>query len=216
VALHFDCLGAHAEPYAAAPTLMFTLRVTESTGTPVHTIALRCQIRIEPQRRRYTPAEAERLLDLFGETNRWSDTLKPIQFTTVTTIVPGFTGETEVELPVPCTYDLEIAAARYFHALDDDEAPLLLLFSGTVFAKGGNGFVVQPVPWSAECGYRLPVAVWRDLVDLYFPNSAWIRLRRDTLDALSRYKSRGAIPTWDATILALLAPHDHQTEVGPG
>jgi hypothetical protein len=216
VALQFECRGARAEPYAATPTLLFTLGVTETTGVPVHTIALRCQIRIEPQRRRYTPAEAERLLDLFGETNRWADTLKPIQFTTVTTMVPSFTGAAEIDLPVPCTYDLEVAAARYFHALDQDEAPLLLLFSGTVFAKGGSGFVVTPVPWSAECGYRLPVAVWRDLVDRYFPNSAWIRLRRDTLDALARYKNRNAVPTWDATITSLLAPHDHQTEVGPG
>ncbi|HKT04950.1 MAG TPA: DUF6084 family protein [Rugosimonospora sp.] len=202
--LTFACLGARAEQYAAAPTLTFRLRITEDTGAVVHAIALRCQIRIEPQQRRYGPQEAERLADLFGDVSRWADTLKPIQFTTVTTIVPAFTGTVDVDLPVPCTYDLEVAAARYFYGLQDDVAPLLMLFSGTVFTKNGDGLSVQPVSWSAECGYRLPVAVWREMVDRYFPGSGWIRLDRDTLDALARYKSTAALPTWDATVSALL------------
>ena len=37
--------------------------------------------------RRYTAAEAERLADLFGETSRWADTLKPMQFATVSAMV---------------------------------------------------------------------------------------------------------------------------------
>jgi hypothetical protein len=204
VALSFDCLGARAEPYAVAPTLTFRLRIGETSGVSVYTVALRCQIRIEPQRRRYSPDEAERLVDLFGDASRWSDTVKPMQFTIVSVMVPSFAGVTEVDLPVPCTYDLEIAAARYFHSLDDDEVPLLMLFSGTVLAKADGGMVVEPVPWSAECSYRLPVSVWRSMVDQYFPNTGWLRLRRETLDALARHKSRHALPTWDATITSLL------------
>src|SRR5262245_33374752 len=149
-ALRFECVGAWAETYAVAPTIRFALRIEETTGAAVHTIALRCQLRIEPTRRRYSPTEAERLLDVFGETTRWADTLKPLQFTTVSVMVPGFTGLTEVDLPVPCTYDLEVAAGRYFDSLDGGEVPLLLLFSGTVFAKRGDGFEVTQVPWSAE------------------------------------------------------------------
>jgi hypothetical protein len=184
---------------------MFTVRIAETTGTPVHAIALRCQIRIEPQRRRYTPAEAQRVADLFGDTSRWADTLKPMQFAMVPAMVPGFTGATEIDLPVPCSYDLEIASTRYFQALDDGDIALLLLYSGTAFLKHGNGFSVEQVPWSAESSYRLPVATWREMVDRDFPNSGWIRCSRETIDALGRFKSRHALPTWDATIEALLA-----------
>jgi hypothetical protein len=204
VDLDFECLGGRAEPYAAVPTLALRIGLTEASGQPVHTIALRCQIRIQPTRRRYSPREAERLLDLFGETSRWGDTLKPLQFATVSHQVPGFSGRTEFDLLVPCTYDFEVASAKYFHALDDGEIPLLLLFSGTVFARVPGGFAVEPVPWDKEVGYRLPVRVWRELMDRYFPNSAWLRLRRDTLDALQLFKSRQALATWDEAIEALL------------
>ena len=203
--LIFDWLGARAEPYAAAPTLTFSLRVSETTGAAIHAIALRCQIRIEPAKRRYSAEEAARLADLFGDVSRWADTLKPIQFTTVSTVVTSFTGTTDVDLTVPCTYDLEVAATRYFAGLDNDAVPLLMLFSGTVFSKGPGGISVEPVPWSAECTLRMPVSVWRDLVDRYFPGSGWIRLSRTTLDALGAVKSREAYPTWDATVDALLA-----------
>ncbi|HEY2673062.1 MAG TPA: DUF6084 family protein [Rugosimonospora sp.] len=202
--LAFECTGAHAEPYAAAPTLAFTVRITEGTGERVHAIALRCQIRIEPTRRRYSAAETRRLSDLFGDASRWADTLKPIQFALVSTVVPAFTGTVDVDVPVACTYDLEIASARYFHGLDDDTVALLLLFSGTVFLKRDNGFAVEQVPWSAESPYRLPVAVWRGMVDRYFPGSGWVRCSRQTLDALGEAKTRRALPTWDATIAALL------------
>jgi Family of unknown function (DUF6084) len=202
--LLFDCLDARADRYAAVPTLQLRLRVAETTGQRVHTVALRCQIRIEPQRRRYSPEEAGNLLDLFGEPPRWGDTLKPLQFATVTTMVPGFEGSVELDLPVPCTYDFEVAAAKYLHGLADGEVPLLLLFSGTVFLKADGGFTVEQVPWHKEASYRLPVRVWRELMDRYFPGGGWIRMRRDTLDALQRFKSRRALPTWDEAIQTLL------------
>lgn len=200
----FECLDVRPERYAAAPTLLFKLRVSETDGRRIHAIALRCQIRIEPQRRRYAPAEAERLLDLFGEPARWGDSLKPLQFSNVSYMVPEFTGSIEVELPVPCTYDFEVAAAKYFHALEDGEIPLLLLFSGTIFVRTAHGFSVELVPWHKEATCRLPVRVWRELMDLYFPNSAWIRIRRDTLDALQHFKSHQALPTWDDALAVLL------------
>jgi len=207
--LIFGCTGATADRYAATPTLTFQLTITERSGVQVHAIALRCQIRIEPHRRRYTAAEAERLHDLFGDTSRWADTVKPIQLATVTAMVPTFTGGCEVELPVPCTYDLEVASARYLRGLDDGTIPLLLLFSGTVFVATEQGFTVELVPWSAEASYRMPVAVWRELVDAHFPGSAWLRCSLQTLDALSAYKARHALPTWDATLAALLAQANH-------
>ena len=206
--LTFRCTQASASRYAATPTLSFKLSITEGSGVRVHAIALRCQIRIEPHRRRYSAAEAQRLHDLFGDTSRWADTVKPIQLAMVSTMVPTFTSLTEIGLQVPCTYDLEVASARYLQGLDDGTIPLLFLFSGTVFtAPGGSatGFSVELIPWSSEAAYRMPVRVWREVVDLHFPGSAWLRCSRETLDALSAFKAEHALATWDATLAALLA-----------
>ena len=202
--LVFDCVDAKPERYAAFPTLQFAIRIAETTGARIHAIALRCQVRIEPQQRRYNEREAERLLDLFGEMARWGDTLKPMQFANLSVMVPGFQGSTDLLLGVPCTYDFEVAAAKYFHSLEDGEVPLLLLFSGTVFLKSRDGFMVEQIPWEKECRFLMPVTVWRALMDLYFPNSAWIRIRRETLDALQSFKSHRALPTWDDAFEALL------------
>ncbi len=203
--LTFGCTGASAPRYAATPTLAFELTITESTGVRVHAIALRCQIRIEPHRRRYSAAEARRLHDLFGDPSRWAETVKPIQLATISTMVPTFTALTEIDLPVPCTYDLEVASGRYLYGLDDGTVPLLLLFSGTIFLDAGEGFSVELVPWSSEASFRMPVSVWRDVVDIHFPGSAWLRCGRETMDALAEFKAAQALPTWDATLSALLA-----------
>jgi len=203
--LAFDCVGAHPDKYAVAPSMSLTLRIAETSGVRVDAIALRCQIRIEPTRRRYSDAEAERLNDLFGDTRRWAETLRPLQFTTVSIMVPGFAGSTELDLPVMLSYDLEIGSVRYFAGLESGEIPLLLLFSGTVFSTTEGRLQVQQVPWSKEASYRLPVSVWREAIDVHFPNSAWIRMSLQTLDELQQFKTREALPTWDATLAALLA-----------
>jgi hypothetical protein len=203
--LSFDVLGARAERYSLVPTLTLRIHVGEATGVAVHAIALRCQIRIEPRRRRYTDDEANRLVDLFGEAPRWAETLKPMQLATVSVMVPGFTGDTDAVVPVPCSYDLEIASTRYFRALDDGTVGLLLLFSGTAFLENGTGYAVEQLPWTAESRYRLPVAVWRDMVERDFPNAAWLRCSRETLDALGRYRTRHALPSWEHTLEALLS-----------
>jgi hypothetical protein len=59
--------------------------------------------------------------------------------------------------------------------------------------------------WASEAHYRLPVRVWRDLMNLYYPNSGWLRLQRETLDALMRFKAQRALPTWDGVMEALLS-----------
>ena len=203
--LTFDCIGAHSDKYAVAPSMSLTLRIAETSGVKVDAIALRCQIRIEPTRRRYSDAEAERLNDLFGDTQRWAETLRPLQFTTVSVMVPGFAGSTEIDLPVMLSYDLEIGSVRYFAGLESGEIPLLLLFSGTVFSTADGRLQVQQVPWSKETTFRLPVSQWREAVDAHFPDTAWITMSLHTLDELGRFKSRHALPTWDATVLALLS-----------
>jgi hypothetical protein len=135
----FEVLGARVEAYAAVPTLVLRLRITAADGTPVHAIALRSQIMIEPKRRHYEHEEEQRLTELFGETPRWGDTLRPFLWTNVSLTVSGFTGHTEIDLPIACTYDFEIAAAKYMHSLDDGEIPIVAMFSGTVFGRSAAG-----------------------------------------------------------------------------
>lgn len=202
--LAFDVIDARPEPHAAVPTIMLRLRVAQTNAETVHALALRCQIRIEPQRRRYNSDEEERLYELFGETPRWGDSLRPFLWTHVSMMIAKFTGSTEIDLPIECTYDFEVTAAKYLHSLSQGEIPLILLFSGTVFTRGETGFAAEPVSWHHEAVYRLPVAVWRAVMDLYFPNSGWIRVGRDTLDELQRFKAARALPTWDQAIEQLI------------
>jgi hypothetical protein len=202
--LAVQVLGVEAQRHAASPHLLFRLRVTESSGAVVHAAALRCQLRLEPQRRPYDPDEQAALTDLFGTSERYSTTLKPFLWTHTTALVPGFTGSTEIDLPVACTYDFEVAATKYLHALRGGDVPLLLLFSGTVFTRGETGFTVEQVPWDVEAACRMPVQTWRDLMDAYFPGGGWIRLDRDTLDALGRYRSERGLTSWEATLAELL------------
>jgi hypothetical protein len=202
--VRIEVVDGRPDPYAAAPTLVLRLAVTDERGGPVHAAVLRAQIRIEPQRRRYSAAEERRLLELFGETPQWGDSLRPFRWTDVATTVPGFAGRCEIDLPVPCTYDFDIAAAKYLHALGDGEVPLLLLFSGTVFSRSGDGLAIEPIAWDVEASYRLPVRMWRALMDAYFPNTGWLRVGRDTLDALARFKAERALTSWDDAFERLL------------
>ncbi|WP_030439885.1 DUF6084 family protein [Actinoplanes subtropicus] len=201
----FSVLDVTAEPYAASPQLTARLRIEESTGRRVHAIALRCQVRIEPQRRRYEPAEQDALRGLFGEPERWGETLKAFQWMQANATVQGFTGETEAELALPCTYDLEVIGARYLHALDAGDVPLNLLFSGTVFTKGATGFEVEQVPWACEARWHLPVRVWREMIDAFFPNSGYVRVSGDVLKELAAYRARHDLIGWDETMRRLLA-----------
>jgi hypothetical protein len=207
--LRFACTGARPEPYAAGPSLLFDVQINDDSGRQVHSVALRTQIRIEPRGRTYTPQESAKLVDLFGEPSRWGETLNPLQLATIGTTVSGFVGSTTVPVPVPLSYDLDIAATKYFHGLSDEPdedrgVPLLLLFSGTVFYAGPTGVQVGLVSWSEEATYRLPVATWRATMDDHFPGAAWVRVSRSTLDALSAYRSERVIPDWDDTFERLL------------
>ncbi|MDV2478418.1 DUF6084 family protein [Rhodococcus zopfii] len=204
-ALEFTVADIAPEPYAAAPTLLATLGIREGTGATVHALALRCQLRIEPRRRRYGPEEEAALTDLFGTRDRWGTTLAPFPWLHASTVVPGFDGGCEATLPLTCTYDFDVAAARYLHALGDGTVPLLALFSGTVFTRGTAGFAVEQVPWDREARYDLPVRVWRDLMRAHFPDTGYARLTHATLAALGRFKAERGLIDLDAAITELLA-----------
>jgi hypothetical protein len=203
--LAFTVVDIEPEPYAATPTLLARIRVEETTGERVHALALRAQVRIQPQRRRYDDTEEQALLDLFGGRARFAQTLKPFPWLHTSTVAQGFTGATEITLPLPCTYDFEVAGTTYLHALRDGEVPLLFLFSGTVFTRGTTGFSVAQVPWDAEADHRMPIAVWRDLMESTFPGSEWVRMSRDVVDALAHFRHVRGLTSWDAAVTALLA-----------
>jgi hypothetical protein len=209
--LHFQVEGAEPERVAAAPLLRFRLRVAERVAvgaepTPIHAVALSCQVRIEPALRRYTAREQERLLDLFGTPERWGQTVRPMLWTHAGALVRPFAGDTVVDLPVPCSYDFSLAASRYFDALEGGEIPLCFLFSGTIFYQAEErGLQVAQVPWDREASFRLPAATWKELMDLYYPNVAWLCLRKDIFDRLGDYKSRRGLATWEQVVERLLA-----------
>jgi hypothetical protein len=205
--LNFVIEGAHAVPYGAAPLLSFKLRVTNSGAEEtIHTVVLRAQIQIEVTRRHYSSEEQARLLDLFGEPERWGQTLRNLLWTHAIVVVPSFAKETVVELQVPCTFDFNVAATKYFHGLEDGDLPLNFLFSGTVFYPDpGDHLQVAPISWEKEAKFKLPLRAWKTLIDHYYPNSAWLYLRRDVFDRLYHYKVRNGIPTWEQVIDRVLA-----------
>jgi len=203
--LSFGVEGATPVEYAAVPTLAFRVRVENAGSVPVRSVLLDTQIQIAARLRAYGAAEQQRLGDLFGTPERWRDTLRTLLWTRVTLAVPPFTGHTVVELPVVCTYDLEVAAASYFGALDDGVVPLELLFSGTVFYSAADGRLqAERIAWTKEATYSLPVRVWRETMDRHFPGSAWLRLSRDSYDRLRAYRARHAHASWDDAVEALL------------
>jgi hypothetical protein len=202
-----------AEPlrHAAEPLLLFRLRAAEAlppgeVPASILAVVLRCQIRIEPARRRYSEAEKGRLLDLFGSPERWGQTLRAIPWAHVGLVMPGFEGEAEADLPVPCTFDFSLAATRYFAAIEGGELPLRFLFSGSVFYRSPEGALqFAPIPRDREVGFRLPSRTWRDLRDLYYPDCSWLRLRRDVFEGLDRYRIRLGLPSGEDALERLLS-----------
>jgi hypothetical protein len=210
--LSFAVESAEATPFAAAPLLTFKLLVrNRDPEEAIHSVALRCQVRIEPARRAYHGDEPEALHDLFGEPARWGQTMRSLLWTHANVFLPAFTGSVVAELPVACTFDFNVAVAKYFHALQGGEASLVLLFSGTIFHEDPEGVLrVAQVPWEKEATYRLPVRVWREMMDHYYPNSAWLCLNRDVFDRLYRYKVARGLPTWETALETLLAEAGHE------
>lgn len=213
--LNFKVEGAQAVPYGASPLLAFNLRVTNAGPEPaIHTVVLRAQIQIDVTRRHYTPEEQAKLQDLFGEPDRWAKTLRSLLWTHANVVVPGFAKETVVEMQVPCTFDFNVAATKYFHGLSDGDLPLNFLFSGTVFYADDNEHLqVAPISWEKEAKFKLPLKTWKDLIDQYYPNSAWLYLRRDVFDRLYQYKVRHGIPTWEQVIERVLAATEETVQL---
>ncbi len=214
--LSFRVEGAEAVAFSVAPLLAFKLRICNADATEaIQSIALRCQIQIEAPHRKYAAQEQERLLDLFDVPERWSRTLRSMLWTHATVTVPPFQGTTVVDLPVPCSFDFNVAATKYFAALQDGEVPLNLMFSGTVFYEpADSAFQIEQIPWDREAKFHLPVKVWQEMIEIYYPNTTWLCLQRDVFDKLSQYKMERGIPTWDEAISSLIPDPERSRKPG--
>jgi hypothetical protein len=203
--LAFTVQDAARVEYAAVPTLGFALRVDSLRGQPIRSILLDVQVQIAARRRPYDAAAQERLFELFGAPAGWGTTLRTLLWTRTTLVVPAFAQSTVVELPVACSYDLEVVASRYLDALEGGEVPLEFLFSGSVFYSGAAGQLqTARLSWEQEAEFRLPVRVWKETMDQYFRGTAWLRLRKDAFDRLGAYKARHALATWEDALDRLL------------
>ena len=205
--LSFSVESAESILYAASPLIALKVRIQNAVaGEPVHTVALRAQIQIEATRRRYSPAEKEKLLDLFGEPDRWSRTLRSLLWTHANAVITAFTDSTIAEIQVPCTFDFNVAATKYFHGVSEGDIPIVLLFSGTVFYANAEGALqVAPISWDKEARFKLPVQVWREMMEGYYPNSAWLSIRKDVFERVYDFKVRRGLQTWEEAFDALLA-----------
>lgn len=204
--LSFQIEGAEALAYATVPAIALKLRIGSTPAErPVHTIVLRCQVQIDPAKRRYSSQEQTRLHDLYGEPSRWAQTVKPLLWMNTSLTVPSFAGSTAVNLELPCSFDFNLAVTKYFYALEAGDIPITVMFSGTVFYAESDGRLqVTQIPWDREASYRLPVAVWKQMMDAHYPNAAWLCLHRDVFDKLLEYKVRNGIPTFERALEELL------------
>jgi len=203
--LQFRVDGATVVPNAASPLLALQLEISNTGGELIHSVVLRCQIQIETTRRSYSEEDQRRLRDLFGEPQRWGQTLRSTLWTHTQAVVPSFLVRIVTDLHVSCTFDFNVAATKYFAGLQGGDIPLFLMFSGSVFYEGADGaFQVAPISWDKEARFRLPLKVWRDMIDAYYPNSAWLCLRRDVFDRLHEFKMLHAIPTWEEALERLM------------
>ena len=199
--LSFEVHGASAQSFCATPTILFRLKVEGPAGEPIKGISLETQVRIEAHVRRYNDEEKEHLFELFGEPSRWTQTVRSLLWTHAVTNVPPFTGSVEVDLPVHCTYDFNVVSAKYLYGLEDGNVPVTLLFSGTVFYYGDeNQLQIERIPWSKEAPFNMPVSTWKDMMQMYYPNTAWLALRQDAFEQLARYKADNNFASFDQAI----------------
>ena len=203
--LTFTVTHAGMAPLTAVPTLDFHLAIARSGGGPIRSILLTTDIRISPARRRHDRATQERLAEVFGVPERWAAQVRPLVWTRATTVVPPFDDRTAVVLPVPCTFDIELAATKYLRAVAEGDIPLDFLFSGTVFHDAVDGRLrTAQISWAKDTTYRLPTALWRQTTRCHGTDGGWIQLSHDSYERLDAYRARNALANWDQTAHALL------------
>jgi hypothetical protein len=173
----FSVVDAKPKHYAASPTIVFRLRI--GCDDQVEAMVLRVQIRIEPRRHNN------------GHPFAWAD---------IPVMVPAFTGETFVDVNVPCTYDFDNTAARFFNDVEAGEIPLRFFFTGSIFRRTEESFSVSMLSWQSECAYRMPLEVWQDAMRACYGDSVLIRIDRETFERLQRLRTQTGATSWDAVL----------------
>lgn len=203
--LYFEVVGVESAFKGITPLMQFVLDVRNRSAERIQSVILQAQIRIEPARRTYDDGEKERLVELFGAPERWGQTVRTMLWTHAGVTIPSFEDRTQAKLPVQVTFDLNVAAAKYFYGLEDGDIPLIFLFSGTVFYTAADGrLLMQRISWENECRFQMPVGTWQALMQAFYPNSSWIYLQRDVFESLYAFKRRNGLPTWEAAVYRLL------------
>ncbi len=208
-----EILSVEAVARVMAPTLNFRIRVDEPSKRPIFMIALSAVITVEPSKRSYDDATRAKLIELFGEPERWATTTVNFRWTAFDTLVPAFTESTEIEVAIPCTYDLEVAATKYFYGLTDGHAPVRFHFSGRIYYDAGEGRLqyVQ-VPWDCSVRFSMPVEAWQGAIAQAYPFRGWVPLDTSTIDRLQQLKVDRGLPTFDAAVDQLLADNGDITD----
>ena len=200
--------GVDWQRFATAPTLLFQCNINEPSGRDVYTVALSCQINIDPAKRRYEPDTREALIELFGEPQRWGATTRSFVWGRSDVLVPSFRGATAFTIPLACTYDMELAAGKYFYSLPDGEVPMTFHLSGSIMFKGEGGELrISQVPWDIDTRFLMPVGVWRSMMDHHYPNGTWLRVGKDILQRLDRIKTSEGLHSYEAVVEELLKGH---------
>lgn len=201
----FEVVGARNVRSAAVPTLAFEASASNSSSLRVLFMALTAMITVEPGKRSYDDETRARLVELFGEPERWASTTGSFRWAQVGAVVPVTGPESRFELEVPCTYDHEIAAAKYFGGVTEGVFPLRFHFNGTVYYEDESGRLqIVPLPWDRSTRFELPAQVWREMIASHYPRGGWIRLNEDTLQELGRHKAATGTPTLDRCVSDLL------------
>jgi hypothetical protein len=200
-----EITGAAHVPFSAAPTMRFDALAREPDAIAVQSIALTVQVMIDPARRGYDPETRARLAELFGAPERWAPSTSGLAWARVSVTVPAFSGEAGFGIEVPCTYDLEVAAAKYFYALRDGAVPLSFHFNGNVFYRDGDGRLqMTPISWSTTARYAMEIAAWRAMIADHYPGGGWVRVGDDTLERLQAMRARRGLATVDGLLRELL------------
>jgi len=222
--LDFQVSGVEPVRSGLTPLLQFRVRITKAPVQSgqfetVQALILQAQVQIQAPQRFYSPHEKERLRDVFGTPDQWGQTLRNCLWVNANTTTGAFMESTETVLSVPCTLDLDVLATKYFSALQGGEVPLLFLFSGSVFYRNADGRLqVQRISWEKDCVYRMPVSVWRELMEFHYPDNAWVWLRRDVYERLCAYRRDEGLASWEQTMELLLrqaATYDSGVSEGP-
>ncbi|EHR59851.1 DUF6084 family protein [Saccharomonospora cyanea] len=201
--LSWAITGVDTAPVDVVPTLRFRLRIA-CQDVRVQSLTLAVSVRVAAALRDYTAGERRRLRGVFGTPEQWSSGIGDLVWARPVLHVAGFTGHTEVDVPVPCGQDVELASVSYLSALSDGDVPLRFQFSGTLFHGQPGQLAATRLPWDSEADYQLPVACWHRLREAYFGRHRWLRVEEPVYERLHDYRVRHAYRSPQEAIESLL------------